>query len=73
MHREFQRFLDELKRHAESHLSTWRLARVTDPEPWVLAEIAFWKGVIRYINMLHYYGVRGHGIARRTRRPQGDR
>src|SRR5262245_13822377 len=69
MHAEFGRFVDELRKHAQSHLGTWAAALSTEDQPWVRKEVLFWLSASRYLNVLWHFGVKGHVTTRlRSRR-----
>ena len=76
-HESFRTLVDGLRRHAQSHKSTWIFAHKDMPIAYVQERITYWKNVLSYLNTLEYLGTTGHGaptshrsnrnIRRRTR------
>ena len=56
-HADFRRFLSEARRHAQSHLSTWKLAeRTVENEPIIQANLIYWASYIKALTHLEYLG-----------------
>lgn len=70
-HEAFRRFLDSLRKHAQSNRSTWIFAHKDLPIPYVQERIIYWKNVIHYLNTVEYLGTTNESagsLARGNRR-----
>jgi hypothetical protein len=56
VHSEFRRFCDGLRTHAQSHLSTWTLAKSYGDDVMTRGQTAYWRAVLKYINYIEYLG-----------------
>lgn len=77
MHPAFRQLCDDLRRHAQSHYSTWKYATHISDGSMVNANAIYWRCVLRYINTLEYLGTTNHdtGLVRRhpARKPRSHR
>jgi hypothetical protein len=56
VHDEFRQFCDGLRQHAQSHLSTVRLAKASAENQWVICQSVYWHNCLKYINTIEYLG-----------------
>lgn len=69
MHDDFRAFCDALRMHAQSHLSTIKLAEKDDINDWVICQSVYWRSCLKYINTIEYLGT----INAKSRRHPGSR
>lgn len=74
MHPIFRRFVADLDKLAQSHLSTWKLAERSCGEfPQVNANLIYWSSVRRFLNHLEYLGTTNDPGSRRRSPPDNAR
>lgn len=56
VHSEFRDFVDGLRSHAQSHLSTLTLARNSGLGEWSAPRERYWRSVLKYLNTVEYLG-----------------
>lgn len=64
---EFRVFCSELRTHAQSHISTWRLAKREVDHDIVDKQLAYWRSALKYINTIEYLGTTANDPSRLSR------